>query len=78
MSTNDSRYPSITFWFFKKIWLLGLGLAAVFLTGCGGGGFSDVASGSGDVSISLTDSPGDFVAYTVDVTRNGLGLVRGG
>ena len=74
MSTNDSRYPSITFWFFKKIWLLGLGLAAVFLTGCGGGGFSDVASGSGDVSISLTDSPGDFVAYTVDVTS--LQLVK--
>jgi hypothetical protein len=74
MSTNDSCHHSIRSWFLNKIFLLSLGLAIVFVAGCGGGSTSDVATTAGDVSISLTDSPGDFVAYTVDVTS--LQLVK--
>ena len=51
-------------------------ITPIFLTGCksGSGGGDAGASGwggssgtSGDVAIGLTDAPGDFVTYTVDV-----------
>lgn len=49
--------------------LAALGVAALALGGCGGGGSGGGASsdGSGEVTIALTDAPGDFVAYAVDV-----------
>ena len=60
----------------KAKWLrsfLAMGLIiAVMLTGCGGGS-SDATptagtqSGDGEVVVSLTDAPGDFACYTVDV-----------
>lgn len=40
-------------------------MTAILLSGCGG---AATDSGSGDLSISLTDAAGDFAAYTVDVT----------
>ena len=52
-------------------------LLAAMLTGCGGGGgTSDLpqnqsqteSADSGDLAISITDAPGDFVTYLVDVT----------
>lgn len=53
-------------------WWLGLVVALLFgvLAGCGGGSStaSSGSSGSGDVTVSMTDAPGDFLAYTVDVT----------
>lgn len=61
----------------KKVkWLQGLlatGLIiAVMLTGCGGGSSNttaaaDTQSDNGEVVVSLTDAPGDFACYTVDV-----------
>jgi Domain of unknown function (DUF4382) len=52
--------------------LVMLMLAALVLSGCGGGssGASTPAStqdGDGQVVVSLTDAPGDFSSYTVDV-----------
>ena len=51
---------------------LAMGLiVALMLTGCGGGA-SDTATadgqdGDGEVVVSLTDAPGDFACYSVDV-----------
>ena len=73
MTTNARHYSAIHC-FIKKIGLIGLGLAALFLAGCGGGNSSNLAATTGDVSISLTDASGDFVAYSVDVTS--LQLVK--
>lgn len=43
--------------------------------GCGGGsGTTGQTAGQGELSISLTDAPGDFATYTVDVL--GLTLTR--
>jgi hypothetical protein len=44
-------------------------IAALIITGCGGGasGTADTQDGSGEVVVSLTDAPGDFANYTVDV-----------
>jgi hypothetical protein len=72
--TANAPHSSTTNCFIKNIFLTGLGLAALFLAGCGGGGSSDLATSTGDVSISLTDAAGDFAAYTVDVTS--LQLVK--
>jgi hypothetical protein len=51
--------------------LLAMGLAiAVTLVGCGGGSSetaTDTQDGGGEVVVSLTDAPGDFACYTVDV-----------
>lgn len=52
-------------------WWLGLAVALLFgvLAGCGGSSTaSSGSSGSGDVTVSMTDAPGDFLAYSVDVT----------
>jgi len=48
---------------------LAMAMIAVFMiTGCGGGsGAADAQDGSGEVVVSLTDAPGDFANYTVDV-----------
>jgi hypothetical protein len=51
-----------------------LGLSVLLTGGCGGGGSFNPSAGTGDVSISLTDSIGDFASYTVDVTS--LQLVK--
>jgi Domain of unknown function (DUF4382) len=49
----------------RPAWLL---LAAVLgLAGCGGGGSGGSSGDSGEVVVSLTDAPGDFATYTVDV-----------
>ena len=45
---------------------LGLGLSVIALTGCNNGGNNN-AEESGQLVVSLTDAPGDFVSYTVDV-----------
>jgi hypothetical protein len=37
------------------------------LAACGGGGGADSSADSGEVVIALTDAPGDFATYTVDV-----------
>ncbi len=44
-------------------------VVAFMTTGCGGGatGAADTQDGSGEVVVSLTDAPGDFAAYAVDV-----------
>lgn len=45
-----------------------VGLLALALTGCGGGGSpASGGTGNGEVVIGLTDAPGDFHAYSVDV-----------
>ena len=74
MITNNSPYYSITNRILRKLSLLSLAVSVVLLGGCGGGGSLDSSSTSGEVSISLTDSIGDFAAYTVDVTS--LQLVK--
>lgn len=51
-------------------WVTGLlGLLLAGMSACGGGGStSDTGnSATGTVAIGLTDAPGDFVSYTVDV-----------
>src|SRR6266481_8151651 len=56
----------------RLLWLLVIGIFATTfgLAGCGGGsgGSSSTGTASGDVVISLTDAPGDFLMYAVDVT----------
>jgi hypothetical protein len=50
--------------------LSALGLLALTLGGCGGGGgggATGTGGGSGEVVVGLTDAPGDFLAYSVDV-----------
>jgi len=51
--------------------LLASFILALNLTGCGGGSSSDSGqtnnSDKGQVLVALTDAPGDFVTYTVDV-----------
>src|SRR4030065_702656 len=43
-------------------------LLALALAGCGGGGgAASSGTGNGEVVIGLTDAPGDFHAYSVDV-----------
>jgi hypothetical protein len=47
-------------------------LAGLVLSGCGGGSSdpaatADTQAGDGQVVVSLTDAPGDFSSYTVDV-----------
>jgi len=50
-------------------WLLiaALGIVAVALGACGGGSTDTADNETGDVVIALTDAPGDFLSYTVDV-----------
>jgi hypothetical protein len=48
--------------------LLATGLLAAVLTGCG----SDPDPGQGQVQIAVTDAPGDFFSYSVDVTSVAL------
>lgn len=59
-------------------WLAAAGLLlalSLSLSGCGGGsGSSDGQGSSGTAVLGLTDAPGDFVTYTVDVTA--IKLVR--
>ena len=59
--------------------ILALIISAVFLiTGCGGGSDGANTAGGqeqneeGEIVISLTDAPGDFVSYTVDVLSMNL------
>jgi len=62
----------------NKSWMLPAALvSAMALTGCGGSAVEEttiveqvapVAVELGDVAISMTDAPGDFATYTVDVT----------
>lgn len=49
--------------------LIVLGFAAITLAGCGGGGAdsSSTATSNGTLAVALTDAPGDFISYTVDV-----------
>lgn len=58
-----------------------LSLAVLSLGACGGGGNSDGGGGSsgadGQVVIGLTDAPGDFLSYTVDVVSLSLTRANG-
>ncbi len=54
--------------------LLTLATGAILLAGCSGSSDSDL----GKVQIAITDSPGDFYSYTVDVTSVALKHARGG
>lgn len=66
--TVIERYPNA---------FLGLLFAALLCAGCGGGGGSSAPAAAGDTAtataeegkliIGITDAPGDFVGYTVDV-----------
>lgn len=49
--------------------LLAMMMAGLIMAGCGGGssGTAETQDGSGEVVVSLTDAPGDFANYTVDV-----------
>lgn len=53
-------------------------LTVLLVTGCGGGGSDSESAGgtdeSGTLAVSLTDAPGDFGSYTVDVL--GLTLTK--
>jgi hypothetical protein len=54
------------------VWLAILMLAALVFSGCGGGSSdtstaADAQESDGQVVVSLTDAPGDFSTYTVDV-----------
>lgn len=68
-------FPSLLFW-----GLLVFGLA---LAGCGGGGGGSDGGGisgqttSGEVVIGLTDTPGDFIRYAVDVVSITLTKANG-
>jgi hypothetical protein len=63
--------------------LLAMGaIIAVMLTGCGGGSSgsdtaADTQDGSGEVVVSLTDAPGEFANYTVDVLSLSLTRANG-
>lgn len=54
--------------------ILGLGAG---LTGCGGSGSNSIAGDNGEVVIGLTDAPGDFQTYTVDVVSLTLTKANG-
>jgi hypothetical protein len=65
---------------FSTNWLLlGILSLTLLLTGCGGGGSSsETDSGeSGKLVIGLTDAPGDFSTYTVDVISLTLTRMNG-
>ena len=48
--------------------ILAILVIAMLATGCGGSsGTADTQDGTGEVAVSLTDAPGDFANYTVDV-----------
>jgi len=47
--------------------LAGLFMVAVALAGCGGGSNGAAGDSNGEVAIALTDAPGDFIAYQVNV-----------
>jgi hypothetical protein len=54
----------------------------VMLTGCGGGSSgtdaaADAQDNSGEVVVSLTDAPGDFACYTIDVLSLNLTRANG-
>jgi len=49
--------------------LLGAGLAAAVIGGCGGGTSGMVNSGNGRVAVLLTDAPGDFEQVLVTVAE---------
>ena len=53
--------------------------ATVGLPGCGGGSEegSAASGGSGELVVSLTDAPGDFTTYTVDVVSVSLTKASG-
>lgn len=66
MISQTFRYPR---WINLLFYIL---LSAMMVTGCGSGGGDDTLSAestedSGTLAISLTDAPGDFASYTVDV-----------
>ena len=69
-------------WFYSFVRQAARGLAALVVTavvvsGCGGSS-NDTASGTtGEVAIALTDAPGDFVAYSVDVVSITLTKANG-
>lgn len=44
-----------------------VGVAALGLAGCGGSGGATADTTTGEVIVGLTDAPGDFLTYTVDV-----------
>ncbi|MEM7208190.1 MAG: DUF4382 domain-containing protein [Pseudomonadota bacterium] len=52
-------------------------LLAIWLTGCGGGGDEQSSDETGEVYIGITDAPGDFHTYTVDVTSLALTKANG-
>jgi hypothetical protein len=59
----------------RKNFLLAALLAMVtgIITGCGGGSGDGVATNeSGTALITLTDAPGDFVTYAIDITSISL------
>ncbi|MES9970621.1 MAG: DUF4382 domain-containing protein [Candidatus Thiodiazotropha sp.] len=65
---------------FKINWLLlGILSLTLLMTGCGGGGSSTEADSgeSGKLVIGLTDAPGDFSSYTVDVISLTLTKMNG-
>lgn len=52
----------------RRIATLGVfGLAGTALTACGGGGGSSDNTATGSLAIGITDAPGDFITYSVDV-----------
>lgn len=62
---------------------LGASLLALSIAACGGGGGGDSSAGAagagatGEAVISITDAPGEFVAYTVDVVSLSLTRANG-
>jgi hypothetical protein len=63
----------------RQCWALALLIIAAFgLAACGGGGSGGAATGAtGIVNIGLTDAPGDFLSYTIDVTSLTLTKANG-
>ncbi len=57
---------------------LAFGLAAALaLAACGGGGSGSSSTDQGELLVGLTDAPGDFVRYEVDVTQLELTRANG-
>jgi hypothetical protein len=73
-TAHHPRQSSVLQGILGKIGLAAAALAALLVDGCGGGGSLGPSTSTGDVSVSLTDSIGDFASYTVDVTS--LQLVK--
>ena len=65
MHSNQSK--NICARVYRAVVWMGVGLIAMTMAGCGGGGTGNSSATNGSLAVALTDAPGDFISYTVDV-----------